>query len=196
VPKPLNIVCSGRGWNLAPSTGECWGISRTVMHRRVDVMFEMHDIFSVDKTGAARIYGAPLSELNTFLDAYKKAADNNIPSYSLEAYEIGDLKFKKYPIAEILKEFKQTLFNSSIDYMIALAIYKKYEKIDVWGVICAMGDGYYFERPAIEFWRGVAVGRGIDINFHGNTKIGVCRDYIVYGYLINQNEFEETVNRE
>ena len=181
--KQLNIILKGRGWNLAPTTGESWGIPLTLAFRPVDVIFEMHDI------DGEYLPGIPWIETPRFINAYRKAKENNVLVYGLKEYEFEGLKFKRYPIREILDEFGETLFNCSMDYMLAYAIYKKYDKIDVYGANLAMGEEYYYQRPGVEFWRGYARGKGIDIKFHGPTTVGKCKGDRVYGYKISQDEF-------
>ena len=181
--KQLNIILKGRGWNLAPTTGESWGIPLTLAFRPVDVIFEMHDI------DGEYLPGIPWIETPRFINAYRKAKENNVLVYGLKEYEFEGLEFKKYPIREILDEFGETLFNCSMDYMLAYAIYKKYEQIDVYGANLAMDEEYYYQRPGVEFWRGYARGKGIDIKFHGPTTVGKCKGDMVYGYKISQDEF-------
>ena len=171
----LNIIGKARSWKLAPLTGESWGINTVILRRPLDVMFEMHEDCDCPKS-------------------YQKAVETKTPSYSLEEYEVEGLKFKKYPIREILDEFKQTLFDCSFDYMLALAIYKKYEQIDVYGIDLFRNESWSYQRPSVEFWRGIAVGRGIDIQFHGETTIGRCRKNMVYGYNIKQKDFNGVAN--
>ena len=186
----VNIIQKGRGWNLAPSTGESWGGNLVLHFRPVGLVFEMHDI-----TGEY-LPGVPWLEPKRFVHTYRKAKALNIPIIGLDEYEFEGLKFQKYPMREIVEEFDETLFSCTTDYMLAYAIYKKYDKIDVYGVNVEMGEEYYFERPSVEFWRGMAKGRRIDINFHGPTTVGKSKKSIVYGYLKTQDEIKEWLSNE
>lgn len=87
----------------------------------------------------------------------------------------------EYPIEEIKKEFPVHFFMDSFAYMLALAIYEKFDRIELYGI-----DLRYFNEEGIfiggeniekfvehrnwldethcsAFWAGVAVGRGIEV---------------------------------
>lgn len=54
-------------------------------------------------------------------------------------------------------------FISSIDYMIALAIYEQYERIELYGVELREQTEWERQRAGATYWVGVAQGRGIDV---------------------------------
>jgi len=47
-------------------------------------------------------------------------------------------------------------FNSSFDYMIALAVLEKFERIEVYGFDMAGDNEYALQKPSAEFWLGIA----------------------------------------
>jgi len=73
-------------------------------------------------------------------------------------------KSRQYPLDLILKEFKTLYFTNSIAYIIAHIIMEnKFKRIALFGVDCVKFHEWEFERPCIEFWLGVAIGRGFRI---------------------------------
>ena len=77
----------------------------------------------------------------------------------------GVKKFEEYPLEEIIKEFNIEYFTDSIAYMTAFAIYKGYKKIIFRGCDYSWGDEIHSgKRDCVEFWIGVARGRGIEID--------------------------------
>ena len=69
----------------------------------------------------------------------------------------------KYPRAEVVKDIGTNYFTSSIAYMVALAIYLKYDEIRFYGVDMPSQTEYVCERPCVEFLLGIAHSRGIKI---------------------------------
>ena len=53
-------------------------------------------------------------------------------------------------------------FNSSIAYMLGLAIVEKVDRIGIWGVDLNCDDEFAYQRPNAEYLIGFARGRGID----------------------------------
>ena len=42
--KSVNIIGMSDSWQLAPMTGESWGINGIIFMRDVDILFDMHDL--------------------------------------------------------------------------------------------------------------------------------------------------------
>lgn len=55
-------------------------------------------------------------------------------------------------------------FTNTVAYMVALAILLQPEEIGFWGVNMAAADEYAHQRPNVEYWIGVAEGRGIKVS--------------------------------
>ncbi len=99
----------------------------------------------------------------------------------------------RYPIKEIIEEFGVAYFSCSIAYMIALAILRGYEEIDLYGCTTYAYEEYAYQKPCIEFWAGMAMGRGIDIKFHEPTHICRTHDLKLYGYCMRYEELKHKV---
>lgn len=78
-----------------------------------------------------------------------------------------------YPLQSIRDELLKNVYvhgeritnlGSSPDFAIALAIYQKYDVIDIYGVEMGIDTKYMTQRPGFAFWTGLAAGRGITLN--------------------------------
>lgn len=65
---------------------------------------------------------------------------------------------------------------STIAYMFALAILEGATEIGMFGVDMSVDDDEYrYQRPCLEHWRGVAIGRGINVTLPKKCPIGKWR---------------------
>jgi hypothetical protein len=90
-----------------------------------------------------------------------------IDAFQLESIR-PDLKEKGY-------------FHSSVDYMIALAIYEGFEEIGVWGIDMTHDSEYAYQKPSGSFWLGFAKGRGIKVTIPKESALLKNEGY-AYGY--------------
>lgn len=81
-----------------------------------------------------------------------------------------------YPKAEVLDYFSigqaepERDFWGSLSWLLALAIYRQYEQIDLlWFAL--MNDQYTKQVPSTRYWIGQARGRGIKITVHGDSML-------------------------
>ena len=73
--------------------------------------------------------------------------------------------YEEYPLKEIISKFKIEYFTDSVAYMVAFAIFNGYEKIKMRGCDYIWGDEIHSgKRDCVEFWLGVAKGRGIEVD--------------------------------
>jgi hypothetical protein len=61
-------------------------------------------------------------------------------------------------------------FNSSIAYMLALAIVEGHD-MDIWGVDNSPFEEWAFERPCNEYLIGLAKGKGLDVWIHESSAL-------------------------
>jgi len=121
-------------------------------------------------------------------DALLRCCENDITIFSLG--KVGE-NYIPYPIEEVKKEFSPyrlnvDYFSCGVCYAIALAIYQRATRIDLWGMFIAATEEYAYQKPGIEFWIGVAIGRGIDVRIHGKSHLLVNREGYLYGYNTKQ----------
>jgi len=144
--------------NQAPfddDSWEVWGLAWDNL-LRADRLFEIHDHW---KTGGYFEGGG--SDANEqylrWLQAcpcpiYLPEADADVPT-SLA-----------YPVEEV-KELigGNPYLESSVGYMVALAILEGVDRIGIWGVDLTADDEYAYQRPNTEYLIGFARGRGIKV---------------------------------
>ena len=134
--------------------GEYWGCNGTYKKVKIelDKLFIMKDLY--------------LTQYNKEKTLIKDINEKDFPVYTLGKYP--EIKNNiQYPVKEILKEFKIGYFLTNISYMLALAITKKPKCIGMFGVDMNFGTNIEYmrnEKSCIEFWLGVATGRGIEIH--------------------------------
>jgi hypothetical protein len=171
--KKVILVGKGHGHWLAPKEKdedtEVWGINDLVLQRtHVDLLFNMHDlddycILDTSSVHFADKMGIPIVMIKKY------------PQYpnSIE-----------FPLKEAMEEFKTDYFMTGIAYMFAYAIMKGFERIDCYGINMKGEDEKYKNaRACVEFWIGVAKGRGIEVNMFGKyTDCLKIFDRRLYGY--------------
>jgi hypothetical protein len=137
---------------------------------RVDRLFEIHkrSWYLRGEQQKSKIYSRWLKKEHLF-PIYMQEAELDpklIPSgvrYPLE--EICDkllvgLERIDYEAKKVLHD---KYFTSTASFMIALAIYEEFDKIELFGVDCDSDTEYGYQKPAVEFWLGLALGRGIKV---------------------------------
>jgi hypothetical protein len=115
--------------------------------RHYSRLFEMHDIELIRNVPCRK-------------DNYSdRLRDCEVPLYMQEKYYPNATP---YPFDEVAK-VTGAYWNSSIAYMLALAITEGYEKISVYGVDMRDDEEYFYQRPNCEYLIGLARGRGIEV---------------------------------
>lgn len=141
--------------------------------RRADVVFQLH---------APVIYRSRYNRSDPGHWDWLQAADPKQLSVVMQACDPAVPASVRYPLdevcAELLGEFRQSVdlarrryFTSSIAYAIALAIFKNYRRIRIYGVEMASNTEYTYQREGVLFWLGVALGRGIRVEMHSGDGI-------------------------
>lgn len=142
-----------------------WGCNE-MSYKRYDVMFELH----------------PMSVQNEreleWLRNCKK------PVYVLDTMDAlahGMTSAVEYPYDEIMKQpWAISYFCCTMAYQIALAIHMGYETIGLWGLRMDIGSPRErtVESASIQWWLGVAKGRGIEVIWDDHP----CNVRYRYGY--------------
>jgi hypothetical protein len=176
VSDTINIVGRGNGMELAPDEN-CWGINMIIFERDVDVHFDMH------QEGLMKPHQTERRE-----KVIEVAKEKNTPVYSCEAIE--GTTYIRYPIEDVISEFPTGYFSNGVCYMIALALLNGVKELNFYGVnhsrISMMGE-YTLQKPGVDFWLGVALGRGVKCNIHGAmAEIGRTFENRSYGYFLSQ----------
>lgn len=115
--------------------------------RRFSRLFEMHDL-SLIRDVPCRPVG--------YEDRLRSV---EVPLYMQEQYFPEATRYPFEAVAETTTDY----FNSSIGYMLALAIHEQYERISIFGVDMKADDEYGYQKPNAEYLIGLARGRGIEV---------------------------------
>lgn len=179
--KKVAIVGSASSWNKAPfndETYEIWTLNNMYLHiPKATRWFDIHDKYVLETYYAK---GGQFEHI-------KKLSEMTIPVYMQEVHP--DIPTSvKYPLDEILKKFNRDYFRSSVDYMIALALYEGFEVIEVYGVNMAADDEYAYQKPSASYWLGRAEGMGVKIYLPDECDL--LKGYFRYAY---DAEFERNV---
>ena len=162
----ITIIGKGNGWELAPLEGETLGITQLILRRLVSRVIDMNDY---------SLWGEV--EEKEAEEAKKKAGDLNIPYIDRD----------NYPLSKVIHKFETDYFSNTVDYAIALVIYEGYTEIDLYGVNMSAPGEYAYQKPGVDFWCGMAMGKGIKVNVFGKeSRIMKTRDNKLYGYGIPQ----------
>jgi len=173
--------------------GEIWGLPWDEGRWPFfDRYFEIHPLDLLRKPEAQR------------RDGYEERLKSLPILYMQEAYE--DIPNAiRYPVEKVVDNLGFDYFNSSIAYLMGMALLEGADKIGIWGVDMAdlepvPGDPSYisefaYQRPNMEYLIGLARGRGVDVyiperspltKFHGEgIPLGLMYPSYPqrYGYL-------------
>ena len=150
-------------WGLPWDEG-CWV--------KYDRLFEMHDLSLIEEHPDARPRG--------YLDRLK-SLDN---LYMQEDY-FGNIRYPFEAVAETTGAY----WNSSIAYMLALAVHEEHEDIYILGVDMKADEEYFYQRPNLEYLIGVAKGKGLRVHIPDESP--VMKFYGVIYYGSNLQEYKE-----
>jgi hypothetical protein len=151
----VHILALGPSWYKCPEEKvegeEIWAVNTMYRNRPADRVYIMHD-------------------LRHDILLMDKDFVHNVNQMDIPVYTAGDYpSFKNnvvYPIEDVLNEFRVAFFLNVMCYMIAHAIMEGVKKISLWGTDMRSDAGHEYrinEKGAVEFWLGVAIGRGVEI---------------------------------
>lgn len=103
------------------------------------------------------------------------AKERHIPFVSSHEYAT-----EPFPMIEIAREFGSSYFMPTISFMIAYALYLKYDCLSIFGIDQGLRWDYQAGKPHVTFWLGVATGRKV------NLRIG--RGSLRWAYMLGLNE--------
>ena len=173
--------------------GEIWGLPWDEGRWPFfDRYFEIHPLDLLRKPEAQR------------RDGYEERLKSLPILYMQEAYE--DIPNAiRYPVEKVVDNLGFDYFNSSIAYLMGMALLEGADKIGIWGVDMAdlepVSDNpsyiseFAYQRPNMEYLIGLARGRGVDVyipersplaKFHGEgIPLGLMYPSYPqrYGYL-------------
>jgi len=188
------IGATGLGWQLMPkqTTSTVIVLNDYVFKEKYGVEPDYLCIMDVLDEKPQVVAGVSnLGEVISRINAMK------IPLICPFRYEEIPLS-EPFPIEECAKEFGAPYFSNTIGYMIAFAMLKGAKEIELFGVNQASSSEYFYEKAGVEYWLGMAVGRGLKVTINGDKSELLTNKHrfggnLLYGY--NQ-EYQEILNLE
>ena len=160
----LNIIGKSRTWVDAPyDDTPTWGITQLYLKRNVTMVIDMN-VYDDGRWG----------------ELEKKEAEAVRGLCACNGVTVVDLE--SYPITDVIERFDTDYFSSTVDYAIALALYKGYTDIHLYGCTMSADTDYYKHKCGCDFWCGYAKGIGAKVTVHGATTIMKTVDGLIYGY--------------
>lgn len=174
-------------WRSAPYGDETWeiwtcgGIFATVP--RTTRHFEIHD-----KAETCKGWADSPEQEQTARNVYWDWINQRGPAAVLKKRLPDTPNATEYPLAAVLQAFPDGYFTNTISYMIALALLEGATDIGLWGIDMALtGDPskpasneYSLQRPSVEFYLGIAAGKGVNVHLPPETTLLKCRK--LYGF--------------
>lgn len=160
---------------------ELWGLNNLYVqfpNTKFSKWFEIHE-FSCRNNHFQRrgmsLFGG--TEINQYL---KDLNALDIPVYVRRKFK-RIKKAEPFPFKSIISKYGK-YFGCSFAWMLALAIEQGVDEIGYFGVKL-QGNEYYYQRPSVEYFTGIAVGLGITIYVHPSSEI--LQGNYIYGYEEN-----------
>ena len=180
---------------------EIWVANWSYLHDwvpRIDRLFEMHPIWIYGDTKKPE-WIKPHSHWK-----WLQTGEKGYPIYMLmDRPEIPSCV--RYPIEEITEDVFGTrllrgdepsdFYSSSADYMLAMAIHEKFERIELYGLEMGSTTEYRYQREGAAYFIGVASGRGITVQRQPNSIIMKGKKYgYEGGQMIFRQDLEAMLN--
>lgn len=165
--KKVCILGSANSFKYAPFDKDCeiWILNNNLYKQvpRFDRQFDVHVPHCYDPRGEYREFLINCGEKLYILDESKELPQANIIDYRLLIRKYGHY------------------FTSSFAYMLALAIEEKYTHISLYGCECNVKSEYETQRACIEYFLGIAKGKGLNVFIHPASKL--LKSERLYGYV-------------
>jgi len=110
---------------------------------------------------------------------------NHIPIYMQERFPEAPASIR-YPFETMITEFPRGYMTNQSAYMIALALMSGATHIAVYGCHYQAKSEYWAQRGSMEYWLGVAEGRGVQVLIPPQCDL-LNRPSLLYGYESHPN---------
>jgi hypothetical protein len=112
-------------------------------------------------------------------------ATNRIPIMMQEVFKEAPASIR-YPFEQMVTEFPRGYMTNTPSYMIALALMEGVTHLGVFGCHYDTGSEYGPQRGSMEYWLGVAEGRGVHVLIPPGCDL-LNRPSLLYGYESHPN---------
>ena len=143
--------------------------------RAPDVLFDLHP---------KELWGEPKRK-NWDPGYLKWLKSNHLPIYMQERYPEVPASIR-YPFETMITEFPRGYMTNQSAYMIALALMSGATHIAVYGCHYQAKSEYWAQRGSMEYWLGVAEGRGVNVFIPPGCDL-LNRPALLYGYQSHPN---------
>jgi len=201
IPNPISPVLADylrlerRGKKTVALVGSAWSSGPWTPFGEIDVwgMNELHAIPWFDTDGCTGWF--QIHEKEIFTQAHERddhwgwlQEEHPFPIYMLKGYDAVPSSVK-YPLQEVQKELIRNIyrgeekvkkfFSSTFNYQMALALYRDYKRIELYGIEM-LGEGEYsWQREMMGFWMGKADEMGVEVWMPETCAL---LDQPLYGY--------------
>ena len=105
-----------------------------------------------------------------------------------------------FPLEACVQKFGLPYFTNTICFMIAFALLNGAKEIDIFGVNQASSSEYTDERGGVEYWIGIAAGRGVLVTINGKDSQllkfkGRYGNSQLYGYLADYETIQRDIKK-
>jgi len=183
-PTKYQICATGAGWENAPkeSNSIIYCLNDYIHVQKYGVDFDMLFMLDVLDEKPQIVSGQ-----DNLVSMIKKINATQKPFVGPYRYHEIPLS-QAFPLKECVKEFGMPYFSNTVGYMIAYALLQGAREIQLWGINQAGSHEYSEERPSVEYWIGIAVGRGVKVVINGKDSQllkfkGRYGNNMLYGYL-------------
>ena len=133
---------------------EAWGLPWDPLGHRYSRWFEMHDRSLWERRGPEYLELLQTSEVPVYMQQHY----DDIPASVA------------FPVEHVAEVIGADYFNSSIAYMLGLAILEA-QNIEIYGVDNHTDGEWFYERPCNEYLIGIARGRGLNVWIHPDSSL-------------------------
>lgn len=183
-PAKVHILGTGSGWEASPreTNATVYCLNDFVKQEKYGIKPDLLFIMDVLDEKPQIISGNDnLGEVIARINAMR------VPLIAPFKYEEIPLS-QAFPLEACVKEFGIPYFTNTICYMIAYALLNGAKDITIYGVNQASSHEYTEERGGVEYWIGVAAGRGVKVTISGKDSSllrfkGRFGHDALYGYL-------------
>jgi len=176
---------------------------------RIDRLFEIHALWWLalsqgdrDKKHLEWLQKDHDFPIYTYDDYTKEAFENGISLDKVLEKEYRIPNSTQFPFEESYKLFAllqrenkpgQPYYTNTIAYMMALAIMEGFDRIELYGIEMSGGTEYAYQKACLEYFIGLANGRGIEVYLPEHCALMNARLYHKGANMISRQTIEAHV---
>jgi len=169
-------------WKDAPlndDSFEFWGCNEIYMIiPKIELLFELHGRKEIadkerDKVKQEHLNWLKNARIPIMMQKHYDDIPNSLP----------------FPKDQIVEKYG-TYFTNTISWQIALAIDMGFKEIHLYGVNMANEEEYMSQRPSVEYFVGLAEGKGIKVYIPEQSDL--CKSWTLYGF---EDEMSTTMSK-